>query len=439
MESCDLLVQGGWVLPVAPSNIVLREHGIAVRDGQIVALEPNNRLTQRFTADQTLDATQHILIPGLINAHGHAAMSLLRGAGEGQALQPWLEETIWPLEAQLVSPEFVRLGTELAIAEMLLSGTTTFSDMYFFPDVVAETAAQIGIRTQIAFPVIDMANVWCRDAKEGINKGLALYDQYKHHERIQVAFGPHAAYTVAPEGLAQVAMYANELDAPVHIHLHENTHEVDIAMQSHGMTWIALLEQLGLLTPNLQAVHMTTVDDEDRARIVANDCSIIHCPSSNMKLASGFCDVGQWQADAVTVGLGTDGAASNNSLDMLHEMRTAALLAKHQLADPCAGGARETLAMATTGSAHALGLGATLGALQPGMQADFVSIRADTISMLPIHDPFASLVHNSASVNVEHVYISGQPMVQNGQLVALDIDQLHRDIQAWAVANTPPN
>jgi 5-methylthioadenosine/S-adenosylhomocysteine deaminase len=431
MQACDLLISAPHVLPVAPANVVLDDAAIAVTDGRIAAIGPRGEIETAFDARATEHLGHHLLMPGLVNAHGHAAMTLLRGAGEDQPLQEWLSETIWPLEAEHVDTHSVALGTELAIGEMLLSGTTTFSDMYFFPEIVAETAARLGMRCQVAFPVIKFPNVYSQSAQDGIHKGLELHDAFRHHALVNVAFGPHAAYTVDHPDLEKVAMYANEVNACVQIHLHENATEVSDAMAAHGRDWIQLLNEVGLLGPQLQAVHMTQLSDDDIDLVAATGTHVVHCPASNMKLASGYCRVQALQNAGVTVGLGTDGAASNNSLDMFSEMHLAALLIKHENRNATLGRAADMVKMATLDSARALGVQDSVGSLEPGKAADFIALDCDALNTLPLHDPFAALAHGNAGRAVQDVYVSGQALVRNGALTTIDTADLARRVRAW--------
>ena len=431
MQACDLLISAPYVLPVAPDNVVLHDHALAIEAGRIVEIGPSADMATRYEPNQRMDMTHRVLLPGLVNAHGHAAMSLLRGAGEDQPLQEWLSETIWPLEADHMDVDAVALGTQLAIGEMLLSGTTTFSDMYFFPEVVAQTAASVGMRCQVAFPVIKFPNAYSENAQDGIHKGLALHDAFRHHGLVNIAFGPHAAYTVDQDDLEKIAMYCNELSASVQIHLHENAAEVAAAHESQGRNWIQSLSELGLLGPQLQAVHMTQLDATDIDLIVQSGTQVVHCPSSNMKLASGYCPVHALQTAGVNVGLGTDGAASNNCLDMFNEMHLAALLMKHENQSATLGRAADMLKMATLDSARALGLHESTGSLEAGKQADFITIDTDALNTLPLHDPFATLVHSDVGRAVKDVYIAGRAQVADGQLLQIDKDELAARVRQW--------
>ena len=434
MEACDLLVCPQWLLPIAPDNIALEKHALAIKDGQIVALGDRDQLLETWQPAETLELADHIVLPGLINAHGHLAMTLLRGAGEDESLQDWLHNTIWPLEAQYVSADFVSLGTELAIAEMTKSGTTTFADMYYFPEQVAELANRYQIRAQVAFPVIEGNNVWSESSEQGIHKGLALFDEYRHHPLVNIMFGPHAAYTVNPETLSKVGIYANELEAGVQIHMHENRAEVDAAKSQIGKTWIQLLAEQGLLGPHVQAVHMTAVDDQDLATIAETATRVVHCPNSNLKLASGYCDIERLRKAGVTFGIGTDGAASNNSLNMFTELRMAALLAKHHHRDPTAGQAKSIIASATLGGAEALGISETTGSLEVGKAADFIAVDCRATSLQPMYDPYAALAHSDAGNHVSHVFVAGVATLDAGELTKIDEGTLLGRVAEWSAA-----
>ena len=273
-------------------------------------------------------------MPGLVNAHGHLAMTLLRGLGEAQALEAWLAETIWPMEARWIDAEFVRDGTRLAVAEMVACGTTTAADMYYFPETAALVCREAGFRLQAAFPLIRQPNPYSTGFDDCLTKGLALRDRFRDDDLVTTCFGPHSPYTVGDEHLRKVATLADEVDAHVHIHLHETQAEVDDARRTHGGTWIKVLDVLGLFNEKLQAVHMTALTDAEIELVAERGVRVIHCPHSNMKLASGVCPVTKLLDAGVTVGLGTDGAASNNGLDLFAEARLASLLAKGTAADP---------------------------------------------------------------------------------------------------------
>ena len=431
MQATEFILSASWVLPIAPDNTALRDHGVAVSQGRIVGLAPIKALQQQYPTFEHTHLEHHIVLPGLVNAHGHGAMSLMRGVGAGLPLQEWLNEAIWPFEARHMDASAVALGTELASAEMLLAGTTTFADMYFFPETVARVAHQTGMRCQIAAPVINFATNWAKDADDSLHKTLNLYDEYRHHPLINIAFGPHSAYSVEQKHLTQIAMYADELDASIHIHLHENKREVEQAQQLLGHGYVRLLHDLGLLGPRLQAVHMTELDHQDIEMIAATRANIVHCPSSNMQLASGSCPVATLQDQGITVAIGTDGAASNNSQDLFAELRLASLLAKHEAADPTQGDASMMLKMATLDGATVLGMDREIGSIEPGKSADLIAVDTRRANMTPVHNPFASLVHNSSGSAVSDVLVAGRALVRNGQLTKINLDELCRKAQRW--------
>ena len=331
----DLVVHARWILPVEP-EVIYEQHAIAIRGGRILAILPGNEARTQFHSPDVVELPEHALIPGFINAHTHAAMTLLRGLADDLPLMPWLREHIWPAEARWVNAEFVRDGSELAIAGMLRSGTTCFNDMYFFPGVTADTARRCGMRACIGMIVLDFPSAWGSGPRDYLAKGTALRDQYKEDPLLSFAFAPHAPYTVADVWLQEIRTLADELEVPIHTHLHETVQEMEQSLRQHGQRPLARLAELGLLTPNFMAVHMTQLMQDEISEIARCGVHVVHCPESNLKLASGFCPVARLLAAGVNVALGTDGAASNNDLDMLGEMRTAALLAKGVAGDAAA-------------------------------------------------------------------------------------------------------
>lgn len=426
----DLLLFPTWIVPVEPAGIVLRDHGLGIRDGRIALLAPRTEAL-RHPAAETRELPGMLLSPGLINAHGHAAMSLFRGLADDLALMTWLQEHIWPAEAKWVSEDFVRDGTELAIAEQLKGGITCFSDMYFLPQVACEVVHKAGVRAQISVPVLDFPVPGARDADEAIRQGLALRDDLKHHPRIKVAFGPHAPYTVSDDKLENILMLAEELDAGIHMHVHETAFEVQQALEKHGERPLARLHRLGLLGPRFQAVHMTQVNDEDLAMLVETNSSVVHCPESNLKLASGFCPVERlWQA-GVNVAIGTDGAASNNDLDLLGETRTAALLAKAVAGQATALDAHRALRMATLNGARALGKEQETGSLELGKAADITAFDLSGLAQQPVYEPVSQLIYASGRDCVRHVWVGGKQLLDDGKLTRLDEERLIAVAGEW--------
>jgi 5-methylthioadenosine/S-adenosylhomocysteine deaminase len=429
-STVDTLIHPGWIVPVLPHGVVLENYSIALTDDRISALLPRAE-AQAIQAKHVLELPGHALLPGLINCHGHAAMSLLRGYADDQPLMPWLEEHIWPAEQAHVSEEFVADGTELAIAEMIRSGTTTFSDMYFFPNVCAATAQRLGMRCQITFPIFDFPSAWGKDADDYISKGLALRDDFKHSALVTVVFGPHAPYTVCEANLAKIATLAAELDTPIHIHLHETAGEVLQAVEHHGERPLDTLHRLGLLGPRTQCVHMTDLSDQDIDLLEATGAHVVHCPQSNMKLASGTCRVGTLLQRGVNVALGTDSAASNNDLNLFGEMQTAALLAKLHSGDATALPAADALAMATINGARALGLEERIGSLEVGKQADLIAVDLRGPETQPLYHPLSQLVYACNGSQVSHSWIAGQQVMADRTLSHIDLDALTPRINQW--------
>ena len=427
----DLLLVPQLLLPIAPTDRALEGMAVAVQGADIVDLAPREEIAARYPGVPRLDLDHHLLMPGLVNAHGHLAMTLLRGLGESEPLESWLENTIWPLEGRWVDAAFVRDGVRLAIAEMVASGTTTAADMYYFPETAAEACRQAGFRLQAAFPIIHMANAYSKDVDECFAKGLALHDRFRNDDLITTCFGPHSAYAVPRKSLERVAMLADELDASTHIHLHETASEVAAARAATGTTWLHVLDAIGLLNENLQAVHMTAATDDEIRLVAERGVSVIHCPHSNMKLASGVCPIGKFQDAEATVALGTDGAASNNGLDLFAEARLAALLAKSANADPTAAPATQMVAMATLGGARALGLDDQIGTVEVGKRADLIAIDLHGPAMQPLHDPHAQLIHGNAGASVTHTFIGGRCVYANGHWTTLDIEETLARAAAW--------
>lgn len=429
-DPLDLLLLPTWLVPVEPAGIVLTNHALGVRDGRIVLIASREEAS-KYVARETLDLSGQLLAPGLINAHGHAAMTLFRGLADDLPLMTWLREHIWPAESQWVDEAFIQAGSELAIAEQLQSGITCFSDMYFHPEVVSQLVHKHGIRAQITIPVLDFPIPGARDADEALRKGVALFDDLKHHPRLSIAFGPHAPYSVADRTLENIRTLVAEMDIGIHMHVHETAHEVEEALSKHGERPLARLARLQLLGPRFQAVHMTQINDDDIALLVEHNSSVVHCPESNLKLASGFCPVERlWEA-GVNVAIGTDGAASNNDLDLLGETRTAALLAKAVAGSATALDAHRALRMATLNGARALGLDDHTGSLEIGKFADMVAFDLSRLAQQPVYDPVSQLIYASGRDCVSHVWVGGKQLVDNRRLTRMDEDRLVATAREW--------
>ncbi|MCB1914715.1 MAG: TRZ/ATZ family hydrolase [Rhodocyclaceae bacterium] len=430
-ERVDLLLRPRWLIRVEPDCQPLAGHALAIRDGRIVAVLPTEAANERFAPDRVEDLPDHVLMPGMVNAHTHAAMNLLRGLGDDLALMDWLQQAIWPAEGRHVSAEFVRDGTTLAAAEMLRGGITAFNDMYFFPDAAAAAVDRIGMRAQLGVVVIEFASSYASGPDDYLGKGLATRDDWKGHPRISFALAPHAPYTVSDGSFERVRSLADELDLTVHLHVHETRHELEASVAEHGTRPLARLERLGLLSPNLLAVHSVHLDAGEIEAMARHGVRVAHCPSSNMKLASGIAPVTDLLAAGVSVGLGSDGAASNNRLDLFMEMREAALLAKLGRLDATALGAHQALTMATLGGARAIGLDAEIGSLVPGKWADLCAVAFDDPDLSPCFDPVSHLVYVAGRENVSHVWVGGRLLAHRRRLLGIEEGELMAISALW--------
>ncbi|MDG4597604.1 MAG: TRZ/ATZ family hydrolase [Candidatus Contendobacter sp.] len=425
------LLNARWIVPVEPEGQVLEHHALAIEKGRILALLPQDQAATRFRAEVALNLDRHVLLPGLINAHTHASMSLLRGFADDLPLLRWLQDHIWPAENRWVDPEFVRDGSRLAMAEMLRGGVTCFNDMYFFPEVTAAVARDCGMRACVGLIAVDFPTAYARDLDEYLNKGLALHAALQAEPRLHVAFAPHAAYTVSAPALERIGRLAADLAIPIHIHLHETAAEVAQFQAQHHCRPLERLEQLGLLSPRLLAVHMTQLEPAEIDRLAPAGAHVAHCPESNLKLASGFCPTAQLDAAGVNVAIGTDGAASNNDLDLFGELRTAALLGKGVAGDPAVLPAARVLRMATLNGARALGLGAEIGSLEPGKAADLIAVDLGEPETEPVHHPISQLVYATGRHQVTDVWVAGQRLLAERRLTTLDLDEILQRARGW--------
>ena len=432
MTQIDTLLHARWLIPVSAGDPCLLDHSIAVDEDRIVEVLPTAAAKSRYQAAVEHDYGRHALIPGLINAHTHAAMSLFRGLSDDIALMDWLQNHIWPAESKWVNEDFVHCGSELAIAEMLRSGTTCFNDMYFFPDITARVANKAGIRACVGLIVIDMPTVWASNADEYIEKGIAVHDSFRNNDLVITGFAPHAPYTVADSALEKVRSFAHEMDIPITMHVHETQHEVDEAVTRTGTRPLQRLFDLGLVSPALLAVHMTQLQAQERDMLAAGGSHVVHCPESNLKLASGFCPVAELIDAGINVALGTDGAASNNDLDMLGEMRSAALLAKGVAADPTSLPASTALRMATINGARALGIEDKAGSLEAGKYADIVAINMDSVETTPLYDPVSHIVYSCSREQVSDVWVAGKHVLKNRVLTSMDEQAIRRQAREWS-------
>jgi len=430
-EACDLLIEAGWVVPVQPHGVVLEDHAVAVLDGVILAVLPVAQARARFDAGQTVSRPGAALIPGLINAHTHNPMTLLRGVADDLPLMEWLNGHIWPVEGAVMGPQFVADGVALSIAEMLRGGTTCANENYFFPDVQAAVYKRHGFRARVGLPVFDFPTAWARSDDEYFARAGEVFDQWRDDPLVATAFAPHAPYTVSDENLERVRMLADQLDLPVHLHTHETAHEVTDSQRLHGQRPLARLDRLGLLNDRLIAVHMTQLTDAEIVLCAQRGVSVVHCPESNLKLASGFCPVEKLRRAGVNIAIGTDGCASNNDLDMFGETRTAALLAKAVAEDASAFDAASALHAATLGGARAMGFDAAVGSIEVGKQADLACVDLDQIETQPLHHVISQLVYAVGRHQVSDVWIAGRCKLRQRELVDIDTGALIANARQW--------
>ncbi|TRW92881.1 TRZ/ATZ family hydrolase [Candidatus Methylobacter oryzae] len=431
MTVVDTLIHARWIIPVEPESVTYEHHTLVVDSGRIIDLLPTEIAKQKYRGTTTENLAYHALLPGLVNSHAHAAMTLMRGIADDLQLMDWLQNHIWPLEQKWMCESFVKDGTDLAIAEMILGGTTCFNDMYFFPEITAAQAIHHGIRACVGLIVIDFPTVWAENSDAYIEKGLALHDQLRHHPLISTPFAPHAPYTVSDEPLQKIKAIVDEMELSMHMHVHETLHEVEQAQEQTGKRPLQRLHELGLVNPSFIAVHMTQLTDDEIARFAKAGAHIVHCPESNLKLASGFCPVAKCIEAGINVALGTDGAASNNDLDMFGEMRTAALLGKAVGGNASAIPAMTALRMATINGAKALGLDNEIGSLSIGKAADVIAVDLSHLETQPLYCPISQIVYAASRQQVTDVWVAGKRLLQQRRLTTVNVDELKVKIAEW--------
>jgi 5-methylthioadenosine/S-adenosylhomocysteine deaminase len=439
-QSVDTLIEARWVIPVRPAGAVLEDHSVAVDRGRIVALLPTAQARQTYRPKTTVRLARHALTPGFVNAHVHSAMTLLRGVGDDLPLMRWLQERIWPLEAGLVSEQFVHDGTQLAALEMLRGGVTCCSEMYFYPETAGRALRSVGLRAAVGIIAIEFPTAFASDADDYLRKGLAARDALRADPRVSFTLAPHAPYTVGDATLERIVTLAEELDLPIHMHVHETDGEIAQSIGTHGCRPLARLDRLGLVSERLIAVHAVHLIAEEIDLLAARGASVAHCPASNLKLASGIAPVAALLEAGVNVALGTDGAASNNRLDVLAELRLAALLAKGAAGDAAVLPAARALECATLAGARALGLEQRIGSIEVGKEADLAAIEFDALETQPCFDPLSHLVYVCGREHISDVWVGGDHLVQ-GRVVqkpqvadaggALDSSAIEARIAAW--------
>lgn len=431
MQPVDLLIEADHVLPVRPARVVLDGHAVVVDRGRIVAVLPQAEARARYAPREHVRLGESVLLPGLVNAHTHNPMTLMRGLADDLPLKPWLEQHIWPAEARVMGVDYVRDGVELAIAEMLRGGTTACNENYFFPDVIGETCRRHGFRVTVGIPVIEFPSAWARTRDEYFEKGLAVHDAFRDDPLVATSLAPHAPYTVDDASFERIRTLRDQLGIPVHLHLHETRGEVEEARRATGMRPFQRMQALGLVDASLVAVHMTELSDAEIEHCAEAGVTVVHCPESNLKLASGFCPVAKLLAAGVTVALGTDGCASNNDLDLIGELRTAALLAKGVAGDARVLDAHAAIEMATLAGARALGRADEIGSIEPGKAADLVAVRLDDIESQPWYDVASAIVYAGHRRQVTDVWIAGRRKLVAGELPEIDLEDLKARARRW--------
>ncbi len=428
----SLVVIGGTVVTMDGSRRVIADGGVAVDGPDIIAVDGAEAIARQFRGTETIDAAGHVVLPGLVNTHTHAPMALYRGLADDLALMEWLTKYIFPAEAKTVSPEFVRAGTRLAVLEMIQSGTTTYADMYYFEEEIARTTKAAGLRgvlgqTIIQFPVAD-----AKTPAEALARAEAFIEEFKGDPLIIPAVAPHAVYTLDAQTLTAARDLSRRHGVPTLIHLAETADELKAAQERFTATPVAYLDRLGFLGAGVLAAHGVWVSEPDIALLRRRGVGVSHNPESNMKLASGTAPVTDYVRAGVPIGLGTDGAASNNDLDMFEAMRVASLLQKVRTGDPRALGAAASLEMATIGGARALGLASQIGSLEPGKRADLIVVSMSAARQTPMYDPVSHLVYTTRGDDVRTTIVNGRVLMRDRKVLSLDEAAVLAEARAWA-------
>ena len=425
------LIHPRYLVAVRPQGIVLENYSIAIEQGLIVSIMTRSESEQAYPEADSIELPDHVLLPGFINMHTHSPMTLLRGYADDMDLDVWLREHIWPAEQEFVGPSFVADGARLAIAEMFRAGTTCFNDMYFFPDIIGETCLEAGIRASIGVPLIETQTAWASDIDSYFEQGLRLHDEWLSESLLSITFSPHAPYSVSDETLRRVAAHSRELEVPVHLHLLETNWDIKHSLQHHEVHPLHRLRDLDLLNSRLLAVHMTQLSSEDIDQLVQSSVHVIHCPQSNLKLASGICPLASLLEAGVNVALGTDGAASNNDLDLLSEAQTAALLAKGISGNAKAVDAFQALEMLTINGAKALGIDKLTGSIEVGKAADLCAIDLSCPETQPLYHVVSQVIYAASRRQVSDVWVAGRRVLDSGQLTTIDLEEVIRKAGQW--------
>lgn len=432
MTQVDTILNCRWLIPIEPHETVYENYAVAIKDGRIEALLPQKSMLQQYEANNHVDLMNHALLPGFINAHAHSPMVLFKGLADDLPLMDWLNNYIWPAEAKWLNPEFIAEGTEIAIAEMIKNGTTCFNEHYFFPDIIAQAAIDSSIRACVGGTIINFPTAWSKNEKDGLNKLMMIIENFPDHPLIRFALAPHAPYTTTDEILKEIKTLSEQYHLSVHMHVQETAVEVAESIAKLGKRPLRRLYDLGLLSPRFLSVHMTQINDEDIGLLKETNANVAHCPESNLKLVSGFCPVAKLLENKINVALGTDGAASNNNLDMIGEMRTAALIGKTVALSPTAVSAPEVLRMATYNGAKALGLHHEIGSIEKGKAADLIAIDLMHLNTQPLYNPISQIVYATSNTQITDVWVAGKQLLKNKELKTLDEDKVLATAAKWS-------
>lgn len=430
-KNASIIISASWIFTSNSEGQLLSDYSIVIENDKIIDLVPQDKVFDEYEANDTYQLTDHILIPGLINTHTHAAMSLFKGFADDLSLQDWLNDYIWPAEKEFINSSFVKDGSILALSEMIKSGVTTFNDMYFFPDATAEAVKELGVRSNIGLVVLDFPTNYATDPEDYLLKGFEFRDKWRNEELITTSIAPHAPYSVSDEAFTLINTYSEELSINIHTHLHETQWEIEDSIEKYGITPVQRLNNLGIIGPSLMAVHCVHLNDQDMATLAKNKVSIVHNPSSNMKLGSGIADIAKMLKQNLNISLGTDSSASNNRLDIMEEMRLAALLIKGSTKSPESFSANEAIKMATINGAKALGLESIIGSIEKNKKADLVAIDLNSIENQPIYNPLTTLVYSSSRSDVSYVWIDGEIKFKDKKLVKIDEERIIQLAKKW--------
>jgi 5-methylthioadenosine/S-adenosylhomocysteine deaminase len=431
MQEIDLMIHARWLITCEANNRVLEQHALLIQGDKIVAILPSTEARLHYQAKKEEHYSNHAVLPGFINSHTHIAMNIFRGLADDLELMDWLNHHIWPAESKWVSHDLVYDASLLAMAEMIRSGTTCFNDMYFFLEATAKAAEKSGMRAFIGMTVIDVPTAYAKTPDEYFAKGREFYQQYKNHDLITPTFAPHSTYTVSLDNLIKVRQLAENYQVKINIHLHESESEIQQSMSMYNKRPLQRLYEIGMVSPQLIAIHMAHINDQDQDILQKTKPQIVSCPESNMKLASGACPLQRLHLLGLNLALGTDGAASNNDLNMIGEMRSAAFFGKITAHDPKAVSAETALTMATINGAKALGIDHLTGSLEPGKSADFIAIDLEQIETQPLYQPMSQIVYAASRQQVTDVFVAGKQLLKNRQLLTLDQDEIIKKAQNW--------